>query len=223
MVLKINQKQKPFLMTDHDLEILNFINTFGFCERLQLEKKFNLVPSRFRDCMKRLKREELIIEEALFYKRPKTYRLSKKGAKYTDLPALHKIPLALYHHDIAVIDVALRLLDQYDESFWRSERYLKREKRAFLSKWHIADEHLIFPDGKRIAIEIELTLKDPRRLKDIFKKYALEFDIAEVWYFCPPLLLKPLQKAAHDMPFIQFFDLTRLEERNRFETKAHLS
>ncbi len=223
MGLNNNQKKKPFLMTERDLEILNFINMFGFCERPHLEKKFDLTPQRFRDCLKRLKGQELISEEAIFHKRPKIYRLTKKGAQYTDLPPLHKIPFALYHHEITVVDVALILMNQYKEALWRSERYLKREKRESLEKWHIADGHLIFSDGRRIAIEIELTLKDPQRLKEIFKKYALEFDISEVWYFCTPLLLKPLQKAAEAMPFIHFFDLTIVGERACVDTKTCLS
>ena len=224
MGLKNNQKKKPFLVTDRDLELLKFINTFGFCERPHLEKKFDLTPQRFRDCMKRLKGEELVIEEALFHKRPKIYRLTQKGARYTDLPPLSKVPLALYHHEMTVVDVALILMSHHKDALWRSERYLKREKREALDKWHVADGLLIFSDGRRIAIEVELTLKDPRRLKEIFKKYALEFEITEVWYFCAPLLLRPLQKAAESMPFISFFDLTTtLGKKNCDDTKTYLS
>lgn len=150
-----------------------------------------------------------MVEERIFHNRQPLCRLSKKGALYTDLPPLLKVPLGIYHHDITVVDVALKTVKLHEEVFWRTERYLKRERRAdFENKRHIPDGILIFPDGKQVAMEIELTLKDPRRLQEIFKKYALEFDLQEVWYFCSDNVCETLKKVARDFPFIKVFSLS---------------
>lgn len=201
-------------MTERDLQVLKFINTFGFCERSHLEKKFGLSSLQCRDLMRRLKKEDFLVEEQIFYQRPKAYYLTRKGASYTEFPPLRGLPIGFYHHDIGVIDVYLMLMQSYKNILWQSERFLRRAQRSNKDrKGHIPDGLLILEDGKQVAIEVELTLKDPCRLREIFKAYALSFEIEEVWYFCSELLLAPLQKAARDFPFIKLFNLTKSLER----------
>lgn len=51
---------------------------------------------------------------------------------------------------------------------------------------HLADGVLLFPDGKQIAIEVELTMKGSWRLNKIISHYTVDHAFKEVWYFCAP-------------------------------------
>lgn len=78
--------------------------------------------------MDRLVTAGLVKHERIFHGRHGVYRLSKKGAGYTDLPALARITLAHYNHSLAVLDVYLYLRKKHPEAEWLSERHLIQEK-----------------------------------------------------------------------------------------------
>jgi DNA-binding Lrp family transcriptional regulator len=199
-------------ITERDIEILQFINEFGFCEMPQLEKRFNLKTPRSYKIMQRLVKAGLIIHERILYNRPGVFYLSQRGAKQTDLPAIINISLASYKHQIMIIEVYFKLIQRYPEAQWISERKLKRDKfqDGIGKRGHIADGMLIFPDQKKVAIEIELSAKGKRRINEIFRSYGTQHVIKEAWYFCAKKIVADYTDLAGSKSFIKIHKLEEL-------------
>jgi hypothetical protein len=200
------------MMTKRDLEILKFINDFGFCEMPQIERQFSLKKPRSYQVVKRLINAGLLMHEYILHKQHGIYRLTKLGEKWTDFPALKFVSLGGYSHQLKVIDVYQQLMQHYPDAFWMSERRLKQDKFS-TGRWrrrygHIADGMLLFPDGKRIAIEVELTMKTKDRLNKIVKSYGANFDIKEVWYFCAKEITHKVKKEIANKAHVRVFELT---------------
>ena len=162
-------------LTQRDIEILNFINEFGFCEITQLEKKFALKQPRCYQIMKRLKDNNLVMHERIFHGRNGVFYLTKHGAGYTDLPPIKNIPKDNYFHQLTIIEVYFRLIQQHPDASWVSERRINREKARYnigKRNHHLADGMLILTDAKEIAIEVELTMKSKQRVEAILKVMA---------------------------------------------------
>lgn len=196
-------------ITERDIEIINFINIFGFCEMPHLDKKFGFKKPRNYQVMRRLVQGGLIIHEQIFHQRHGVYRVSKKGGIYTDLPVLSYVPLAIYRHETMLIDLYFYLMRAYPEATWVSERELvfTQFKEGVGKRGHVADGMMYFPDGKKISIELELSLKGTSRLERILKGYATRMDIDEVWYFCSPKVERVVREAAEQKPFIKVWSV----------------
>lgn len=205
-------KASRIRITERDLEILNFINDFGFCEMPQLEQRFKLRKPKNYMLINRLIKVGLVKHERLFYGRHGVYRLTRKGARHTELPPLTKIVLGNYKHDLKLIEVYLKLRVLYPEAQWISERKLKREKYCdgVGKRGHLPDGVLIFPDGKEVAVEVELTAKDKYRVERILKWYSSKLDIKEVWYYCLPSIVSYMQNKAARMTFVKVRSLEEL-------------
>jgi DNA-binding PadR family transcriptional regulator len=196
-------------LTERDIGILKFINEFGFSEMPQIERRFGLKKPRSYQLLTRLVEEGYVKHERVFHGRHGIYRLSRKGAKLTHLPPLARVPLANYKHDITLMEVYLRLREDYPEASWISERELKRDKYFDgVGKFgHLSDGLLVFKDGKRIAVEVELSLKSRNRVEQILRWYGGVFEIEEVWYYCPKGIMASMSSMAVEMPHIKFNDL----------------
>ncbi len=202
------QKTSKLHLTLRDIEILSFINQFGFCEILQIQKQFHLKKGRSYQIINRLIDGGLLSHQRIFYGKHGVYFLTEEGACYTDLPALRKISYRHYYHHLKVIEVAIRLNTQYPHAIWVSERqlFIKQFEKGHRKKGHLADGLLILPENKKIAIEVELSRKNEKRLQFIFKKYAAE-DVMEVWYYCCADLASFLTKLSQKMSFIKIFNV----------------
>ena len=199
-------------LTQRDVAILQFINAFGFCEMPQIEKKFLLKKPRSYQVMKRLITMGLVMHERIFHGRHGIYRLSKKGALHTGLPALHRMPLDYYDHELKLVNLYLKLMASYTDADWKSERQLQHEKclSGIGQRGHVADGLMTLPDGKKIAIELELSLKGRARIERILKSYATQFTIDEVWYFCANHVKTALTDLVVKMPFIKLYSLDEM-------------
>lgn len=197
-------------ITDRDIEILRFINDHGFCITPHLERRFKIKNWRVYQLMKRLVGANFVRSESIFKGRPNFYYLTKEGAAFTDLPAIPKINLGIYEHQITLIDVAFSLSDTYPSSKWISERKLKYDKffAGLGSRGHIADGMLVLDDERNIYIEVELSLKSINRLESILKTYTRELSIKdEVWYFCAPSIISAITKLIGKKSFIKVYCL----------------
>lgn len=197
------------MLTERDVEILNFINHFGFCEMPQVEKRFNVRGARGYQLMQRLIQMGLVKHERIFYGRHGIFRLTSKGASYTSLPPMDKVPVGIYEHQLNIIEVFLKLRLLYPEANWISERQLLHEKYfdGVGKSGHVSDGILVLPDNKQIAIEVELSVKGKKRIEGILKGYGSQFQLAEVWYFCLPSLLRYLTAQVTNLPFIKIHNI----------------
>ena len=198
-------------MTEHrDTKIIKFINEFGFCEMPQIEKQFGLNKPRAYKIMQRLVKHGYVIHERIFYHRHGIYRVTREGAQLTGLPRLVKVPVGIYEHQLAVIEIYIQLMQQYPGATWMSERIIRKlgymPKMGSRKEKHFADALFYLPDGKLVAIEVELTMKSKRRLKDILTAYMCQLEIKEVWYFCSPEIIERVKILANKFSMIKVFE-----------------
>jgi hypothetical protein len=198
------------MITERDVAILRFINQFGFCEMPHLDQRFGLKKPRNYGIVNKLQKAGLVIHEHIFHQRHGIYRLSREGAALTTLPPLKKVPIAIYNHEILLIQLYFKLMETYPDSSWVSERELVWD--AFCDgvgkKGHLADGVLILKDGKRIAIELELSLKGRYRLEKILKSYAMQFHFDEIWYFCDAKVIPTMKELTVNKPHIKILKLS---------------
>jgi hypothetical protein len=83
-------------------------------------------------------------------------------------------------HVAAVNDVRLHVQGRAPSTEWVPERVLARDRRA---GEHLCDGVAI-TEGRRVAIEVELTVKSRRRVTAILDELTVRFDA--VLYFCGP-------------------------------------
>ncbi len=206
---KTSCKNGHIQITSRDVEIINFISIVGFCMMPQLQKEFNIKKARSYQLIKRLIRMGLVKHERVFHFQHGIYLLTLQGANETELPALTKIPLGSYQHNIALTNLYLSLLKKYPDANWIFERQLQKLKCAngIAQPGHISDGILILTNGEHIAIEAELTFKGKIRLEKIFKNYSSQFDISEVWYFCAKNIIQGVKSVAEKMPFVKVYNI----------------
>jgi hypothetical protein len=86
--------------------------------------------------------------------------------------------IGLLAHVAAVNDVRLHVQARSPDSEWIPERLLARERHA---GEHLPDG-MVITEGRRVAIEVELTVKSQRRVTAILDELTGRFDA--VLYFC---------------------------------------
>ena len=194
------------IMMERDLEILKFINKFGFCEMQHLDKYFQLKKPNNYQIMRRLKKAGWIQQQQVFSKKS-AYWLNKSTTKKigSSIPAINKPPVAIYTHEVLLIDLYLKLKEQFDNANFISEREIIRDKyfEGFGKKGHVADGLLIFQDKKVVAIELELTLKSAKRIEHIFRAYKKNLEIDEIWYFCDDKIFNVISRRSEDQSHIK--------------------
>jgi hypothetical protein len=203
-----NQQQQGKRLTGRDLEILDFINQFGFCEMPHIQARFGLKKARGYQLLKKLRAMGLVHHEPVFAAEHGTFRLTAKGAKHTCLPPIDGVPVGIYCHQTSVIEVFLKLRGLYPHAGWVSGRQLQQEKfYDGVGKYgHLADGVLALSREEHIAIEVELSLKGKGRLEHILKGYA-KADFKEVWYFCAPNILPNLKSATARFSYVKIHNI----------------
>lgn len=196
-------------MTERDVEMLRFINENGFCITPHLERRFGIRNWRVSQLMKRLIDDGYVCRARVFQGLPNIYYVTSKGASFSGLPALDRISVAIYEHQVTLTDVVIKLCEQYPEAVWISERQLRFEKciNGIGRRGHVADGMFHFPDNKRVAIEVELSLKGRHRIEQILKAYAAELEINEIWYFCSIYTMKTLMELAGKKSYIKIYSI----------------
>jgi hypothetical protein len=196
-------------LTVRDVEIIRFINEFGFCELPQLKEKMCLEKAWMYEIMARLVKARLVNHHRIWHCRHGVYSVTSRGAKYTDLPPIERISFGQYEHQLSILKVHIKLQQDYPEAHWISERRLKYDKfyDGVGKSGHVADGILVFPDGRQIAIEVEMSIKGKNRIAKILRGYSAQFEMNEIWYYCLPNIIPILTAAASNMPFIKIFNL----------------
>lgn len=201
--------KKRHLITERDIEIVRFVNQFGFCTMKHIGKKFNLSHYRSYKVTKRSRILGLIEldKENKIQNKHGFLKVTPMGAKLTPFDPIKTLSLDNYEHQLAIIDVYLRLKEMYPDSEWISERHLIKEKYAngLGKKGHIADG-IFCRDSKQIAIEVEFSMKGSLRLQKILKGYISK-SFSEVWYFCSPNIISAFIPHTAKLPFVKVFNI----------------
>jgi hypothetical protein len=111
------------------------------------------------------------------------------------LKAWEPSPGALAHIE-AVNDVRLLVAQRRPGAEWVSERMLSGEpmQEASSVRAHRPDAVVRVDDGRRLAVEVELTLKSRARIERIVGRLLTDYDA--VWYFAAPAPARALAELA---------------------------
>ena len=203
-------------ITNKDLRILKWINSFGFVELQHIGEKFDQDLTSLSRRLNMLIKINCLCFQKIFHGLPGVYSVSSKGAKAASdhLRAVNKINLGTYHHHLQLVGLSLALEQKYSGKFI-SERNIRHQKGLFGvgQQGHISDG-LLQIDQKNIAIELEFSSKSMKRRKSIVNFYLKHFEYDEMWYVCKnDKIIREIKPHVSRMPFIKLFNLETLLER----------
>lgn len=98
--------------------------------------------------------------------------------------------VGLLAHVATVNDVRLHITRRSPESEWVCERSLARERQP---GEHLPDA-VVITEGRRVAIEVELSVKSQRRMRAILDELSGRFET--IVYFCAPAPHRQLSQLA---------------------------
>ncbi len=160
-------------------------------------------------------RRQLLARHRLLADRPALYTVTRAGTRAAGLRGFDPCRVSAGNslHTIACANAAAALQRCYPEQRIVGERELRREERrcgapvASVILRHIAGARPILhrpdlvlwpsaPGGESpIAVEVELTIKAPRRLEEICRAWARSRDVSGVLYLATPEVERPLRRA----------------------------
>ena len=124
------------------------------------------------------------------------YWLTRRGALFLaqDLGP-GGVDIRQLHHDAAVADVHIALVGRGATQIWTARTLASARARGALPEGmlahlgarevHLPDLVATLADGRRIAVEVEMSRKSPRRLAEIMRAYRLARGLDEVVYLAP--------------------------------------
>jgi hypothetical protein len=164
-----------------DLELVGWLGEQYAARTDQLETLLGCGPRTVQRVIARLRDAGLITTRRLLVGEPAWVIPTSAGLRAASQSYGAWQPrIGLLAHVAAVNDVRLHVQVRSPESEWVPERLLARERQA---GEHLPDGVVII-EGRRVAIEVELTVKSQRRLTAILDELNGRFDA--VLYFCAP-------------------------------------
>jgi hypothetical protein len=88
--------------------------------------------------------------------------------------------------------------ERYPDGLWQSERQLRAGRKPGERPPHLPDGLLTLPNGHVVAIEIERSVTDAGRLREILQALTSQYQM--VWYFCTGDSEKVIKKAVETLP-----------------------
>lgn len=203
------------IFQDRDAEILKWVNSFGFASVEQIRGYMKVGDTAAYVRIKKLVDNGYLVRERILHGQARIHKVTKKGtvASGDDLLPLGDISLGTFRHDLALVDLALRLEQQTGGVFVPDRRIRHNEGLSGVGQLgHIPDGHLYIGDGKPIAIELELSVKSRVRIESIVNGYGGNLDVKEVWYFTGQSdVARAIEKAADGYSFIKVMKLSSNE------------
>ncbi len=164
-----------------DLEILCWIGEQYGARTDQLEILLDCGPRTVQRILARLRAAGLVTTRRLLVGEPAWVIPTSRGLRACGQGfGVWHPRLGLLGHVAAVNDVRLHVSRRSAESEWICERVLTRDREP---GEHLPDA-VVIAEGRRVAIEVELTVKSQRRVRLILNELVGRFDT--VLYFCAP-------------------------------------
>jgi protein involved in plasmid replication-relaxation len=164
-----------------DLDVLSWLGEQYGARTDQLETLLGCGPRTVQRVIGRLRDAGLVATRRLLGGEPAWAIPTSTGLRVAGQSfAAWQPRVGLLAHVAAVNDVRLHIEARSLESEWVPERLLARERQP---GEHLPDG-LVITDGRRVAIEVELTVKSQRRVTAILDELTGRFDT--VLYFCAP-------------------------------------
>ena len=180
-------------------------------EALAIRSRVSLASAR--GVLRSAERAGLLARSQPLHRRPPLFAVTTRGLRATDTIGLGvgRVSASNAAHLAAVAEVAATLGRRHPDHRVQGERELRRDEqlagRALASArlgltpegapaWHRADLILWPRDGGGpVAVEVELTIKAPRRLGNICRAWARCQLVAGVLYYAPPDVTPAVRRA----------------------------
>jgi hypothetical protein len=187
--------------SERDLELLELIGEQYAVTVPQLARLIKRKLHTARSLRDRWKKAGWVNSGQLSTLAPSFVWLTGRGAAGSPFQAWQPNHTLALHIE-AVTEVRILLERELRLGEWECERAVAQrlayERGNGRRRGHLPDA-VLHRDGERIAIEVELTLKNRGRLAEIAKETSASYD--RVWYFAKPKLLPVLRKVAADNPW----------------------
>lgn len=198
-------------ISKEDLELLQWINGFGFVTSEQVSKRRKTCQRVTNRKLQKFENVGLIRRERIFMADSSIVRMTHEGVKLIgdELQPLRKLKLGSYEHDKALVDLSLKLQAEFESSEFQPERRIRHEigLSGVGQAGHIADGELRLNDGSKIAVELELTRKQNFRLQKIISQLQTNLSLKGVWYFCPANVADQIRTATKGDPLFTIHEI----------------
>jgi hypothetical protein len=200
----------------NDVEMFNFLAKFGFGTIDQISTFIGAKASSLKIRLSYMIRGGYMVNHRIFYDKPSVYTITKK-ANLTDLSIVTEINLRDYYHDILVIDIFLKIRNNFVD--FTTERMIRMERGVGVGKsGRIPDLIGHTEDGRAIAIEVDRTDKSHERIQRIIDDYRMNFDYNEVWFYARnEFIYNNLSKAIKGSPKFKIFMVKDVMEKVKTE------
>lgn len=170
------------VLSRRDLDALGWVGEQYAVLTDQLVVFLDCSPRTVQRLLARLREQRLVEVRRVLVGEPAWVIPTVKGLRACGLSfGAWRPTLGLLAHVAAVTEVRLHIQSRSPGSEWVCERVLAREKQT--PREHLADA-VVLLDGRRIAVEVELTVKSKRRTSAILDELTGRYDA--VLYYCAP-------------------------------------
>lgn len=202
--------------TDKDREIVGWIGRLGAAGAEHVMARFAMGQSWAYARLSRLVTDGLLEQKPLLYRRPGLYIATTEGLRWAGLEPLgtHGVSPGGFEHAQQVATAAVAL--HRGRPAWEllSDREIRAEENdrgelvasAAVGELpngrpalHRPDLALISPAGRTLAIEVELSIKAPKRLAAICRGWARARHVAHVYYLATPSVEGAVNRAIKDV------------------------
>ena len=213
-----SKAQRDRIKAEKQSKVLSFLLEERFSTATVLALLLKMTPNGVHRTLLKMEKEGLIkphtVDFELSVWNLKIWGLTPTGAllaadmdedlNFFEVGRLKPITIA---HSLALQHVKVIALSQ-GWSEWKSSSKMLQSANLSRSTWlQVPDAVAMSPKGRKIAIELERTVKTPKRYVEILANYAemLSSDvIAEVIYICPENIAKRLERLFHRIEKIIF-------------------
>jgi hypothetical protein len=170
------------VMSRRDLDVLRWVGEQYAVRSDQLVAGLGCNPRTVQRLLARLREQRFADVRHLLVGEPAWVIPTVRGLRAAGLSfGVWRPRLGSLAHVCAVTEVRLHVQSRSPEGEWVCERALAREKLT--PQEHLADGVVVL-NGRRLAIEVELTVKSKRRTRLIIDELTGRYDA--VLYYCAP-------------------------------------
>jgi hypothetical protein len=201
------------MQTERDAGIVGWIGRLGAADAEHVMGRFYMGRSWAYARLSRLVKDGLLEQRTLLYRQPGLYLATADGLRWQGLGRLgvYRVSPGGFQHarEVATAAVALhRVLPAGWEVLSEREIRVQESDRGELiasarlgelpggrPALHRPDLALITPGGSTVAVEVELSIKAPRRLAAICTAWARARHISAVYYLAPSAVARAVERA----------------------------
>jgi hypothetical protein len=204
------------MQTERDAEIVRWLGRIGAASAEDVMARFGMGRSWAYDRLSRLVRDGLLEQKTLLHRQPGLYIATAEGLRWTlqERLGVYRVSAGSFAHSAALAAAAVELhaaLPEWGQMSEREFRISERDTAKLLASvklgelpggrpaLHRPDLALIGRDNRVLAVEVELSIKAPRRLQTICRAYARARHLAHVYYLTSSAVGRAVTRALEEV------------------------